>query len=809
MLAWKLHIRNARNTFILVLLFLVSPNWVHAQLLEEDLNVDLSEIDEMLALAQRSDSDAEIEQLANKCLVRSKSTRYESGMIRSFLLLGDVSARTGRSEKALRHYLEAEDKASTSQNRQFLSVIYRAMGDLFFSKRIYPAAAKYYQRSLVGKEDDLSIIEKAADASLYGMQYDTAEYYYKKLITRYKEEGNYSHLVHIYQKLATAYSETGNSGKTLLYYLRIEDIITRFGQPFEKGRLFNNLGKVYATLNDYKKALEYFKKTELQCQFAEAAGAPCSLPELLFVNMGIALHNTNATKEGINYLNEARKILTERGDNVSLANVEHILATIYSSIGDQYNALMHNETAIRLANQTNQSDLLSRSYRTAADIYQDLYDFEKAFDSYTQYLHLSDSMRLEDQKRQLLLAERSSELRAAEGEIRFLLAQQEIRERDLQQVRIEQEKLEQSNQALALAAKQNELELVLLQKQQEIDQSTLREKTAIALQTQQQLRIAAQQLNAEKQNAVIASLREKETIERAERLAGEQQVELLKREKDIADLKLLSNAQFERNTYIIGGLGILMLFFLGFSWWLARRSSQRLRLQNIKIEAQKNQIDNERSKSDRLLRNILPDEVAEELKVNGVAAPRLYDSVTVLFTDFVNFTKLSSGVEPQQIINELNECFLAFDEIIEKHRLEKIKTIGDAFMCAGGLPKPNNTHAKDAVRAAIEIAEWLKKRTESTPNTLFREMRIGIHTGPVVAGVVGKHKFAYDIWGDAVNLAARLEEHGVPGKVNVSQATYEAIKDTFNCIPRGLKEVHNKGLVSMYFVESIKKIENE
>jgi class 3 adenylate cyclase len=252
-----------------------------------------------------------------------------------------------------------------------------------------------------------------------------------------------------------------------------------------------------------------------------------------------------------------------------------------------------------------------------------------------------------------------------------------------------------------------------------------------------------------------------------------------------------------------------MLFFLGFSWWLARRSSQRLRLQNVKIEAQKNQIDNERSKSDRLLKNILPDEVAEELKANGIAAPRLYDSVTVLFTDFVNFTKLSSGVEPQQIINELNECFLAFDEIIEKHRLEKIKTIGDAFMCAGGLPKPNDTHAKDAVRAAIEIAEWLKNRTESMPNALFREMRIGIHTGPVVAGVVGKHKFAYDIWGDAVNLAARLEEHGVPGKVNISQATYEAIKDTFNCIPRGLKEVHNKGLVSMYFVESIKKIENE
>lgn len=800
----KINIKGIGVNVILTLLLMVVPFCVGAQLLEEELNVDLSEIDEMLELARRSDSDVEIEQLANKCLVRSKSARYENGMVRSFILLGDVSARTGRSEKALRHYLEAEDKASSNKNKQFLPIIYRSMGDLFFSKKMYPVASKYYQFSLKDNINDLITIEKAADASLYGMQYDTAEYFYKQLITKYKGDGNYSHLIQIYQKLASAYSETGNSGKTLLYYLRIEDIITRFGEPYEKGRLFNNLGKVYATLGDYKKALEYFQKTELQCQFAAAAGMPCSLPELLYVNMGIALHNTNATKEGIKYLNEARSILLERTDRISLANVEHILATIYASIGDQYNALAHNETAIQYANETNQTDLLARSYRTAADIHQDLYDFEKAFDYYTSYLRLSDSLRLEDQKRQILLAERSSELRAAEGEIRFLLAQQEIRERDLQQVRVEQEKLEQSNRALALAAKQNELELILLQKQQEIDQGTLREKTAIALQTQQQLRIAAQQLDAEKQNAVILGLREQETIERAERMAGEQQVELLRREKDIADLKLMSNAQFERNTYVVGSLGLIILFFLGLSWWLARRSSQRLRMQNAKIEAQKNQIDRERSKSDQLLRNILPDEVAEELKTKGFAEPRLYDSATVLFTDFVNFTKLSSGLAPQAIINELNDCFLAFDEIIEKHQLEKIKTIGDAFMCVGGLPKPNSSHPKDAVNAALEIAEWLKHRTEDNPNALFKEMRIGIHTGPVVAGVVGKHKFAFDIWGDAVNLAARLEEQGESGRVNISQVTYDAVKDYFSCTPRGLKEVHNKGQISMYFVDSIK-----
>lgn len=136
----------------------------------------------------------------------------------------------------------------------------------------------------------------------------------------------------------------------------------------------------------------------------------------------------------------------------------------------------------------------------------------------------------------------------------------------------------------------------------------------------------------------------------------------------------------------------------------------------------------------------------------------------MLFTDFVNFTRLSTQLTPGELIDELNACFLAFDEISDRHGLEKIKTIGDAYMCAGGIPVPNETHAADAVRAALEMSTWLENRKNTNPKALLNDMRIGIHTGPVVAGVVGKYKFAYDIWGDAVNLAARLEEHGESGK---------------------------------------------
>ena len=243
---------------------------------------------------------------------------------------------------------------------------------------------------------------------------------------------------------------------------------------------------------------------------------------------------------------------------------------------------------------------------------------------------------------------------------------------------------------------------------------------------------------------------------------------------------------------------------MGVSWWFARRAKRRLESQNRKIQTQNVQIQAEQRKSEGLLLNILPQEIADELKASGQATPRLYESATVLFSDFVNFTRLSAILTPKELIDELNECFLAFDEICENHGLEKIKTIGDAYMCAGGLPIPNDTHPSDAVAAALEMFQWLEQRKHERPNAHLTEMRIGINTGPVMAGVIGKKKFAYDIWGDAVNLAARLEEHGEPGSVNVSGATAAAVKNKFTAIHRGQKEVHNKGLVDMYFIVSEK-----
>lgn len=219
------------------------------------------------------------------------------------------------------------------------------------------------------------------------------------------------------------------------------------------------------------------------------------------------------------------------------------------------------------------------------------------------------------------------------------------------------------------------------------------------------------------------------------------------------------------------------------------------------VEKTKKIIEKERNRSDKLLLNILPEETALELKDNGKVTPKKFDSVTVMFTDFEAFTKYSHNLTPELLVKSVDYHFSKFDEIIEKYGLEKIKTIGDSYMCAGGLPFPSKDHAEKMVQAAFEINAFIKnlKKAEVREISHFN-IRIGIHTGPVVAGVVGIKKFAYDIWGDTVNIASRLESNCESGKINVSENTYNLIKDSFDCEYRGEIEAKNKGMMKMYYV---------
>lgn len=307
-------------------------------------------------------------------------------------------------------------------------------------------------------------------------------------------------------------------------------------------------------------------------------------------------------------------------------------------------------------------------------------------------------------------------------------------------------------------------------------------------------------------------------------------VERLQKEKEMKEIELMQNARelqimkelqeeqarSNRSLRIIMLMAVVVLLLMVVAYIIKRRDHRKLErhreeimkqkdeieLKNQQIALQKEKLEVEKQKADDLLANILPAPVATELKDTGVYLPRAYRSVTVFFSDFKGFTETAGRVKPEDLVEELNICFSAFDQIVEEMGIEKIKTIGDAYMCAAGLPIPDEDHAIRMVKAALKMQQFMERRSfdRQLNNEFNFQMRIGINTGPVIAGIVGQKKFAYDIWGDAVNIAARLEAASEVGRINISGSTYELVKDHFYCNYRGLVPAKNKGEIEMYFV---------
>ncbi len=279
------------------------------------------------------------------------------------------------------------------------------------------------------------------------------------------------------------------------------------------------------------------------------------------------------------------------------------------------------------------------------------------------------------------------------------------------------------------------------------------------------------------------------------KLSDENEIEILIGiENDITSLKIKEEELHRQNQKMLAVTENL------------EKANALLEDQTKEMNRQRSLIEEEQKKSEALLLNILPFEVARQLKTKGRAGTRQYKMVSVLFTDFKGFSKSSKQLEAKDLVNILDTYFAKFDDIIGNHYMEKIKTIGDAYMCAGGLPLRNKSNPFNAVLSGLEIQQYMNVLNDNkvVKNLSIWELRLGIHTGEVVAGVVGKKKFAYDIWGETVNIASRMEQAGHVGMVNISGTTYEYIKDYFECDHRGKIEAKNIGKVDMYFVNRIK-----
>lgn len=222
---------------------------------------------------------------------------------------------------------------------------------------------------------------------------------------------------------------------------------------------------------------------------------------------------------------------------------------------------------------------------------------------------------------------------------------------------------------------------------------------------------------------------------------------------------------------------------------------------NLQLLELKEQVEQEKERSDRLLLNVLPERVANDLKEKGSSIPECFDNVTVFFSDIVNFTKLTSTIDPADVICELSDIFTGFDRIFKRNHCERIKTIGDAYLSVSGMPEPDDKHACNVLKAAFECMEFLEKRNQN--HRMQWQMRMGVHSGRVVGGIVGIEKYIYDVFGDTINTAARMEHYSEPNKINVSSETYTLAREHFIFKERGSVEVKGKGLITMYFLEGL------
>lgn len=355
----------------------------------------------------------------------------------------------------------------------------------------------------------------------------------------------------------------------------------------------------------------------------------------------------------------------------------------------------------------------------------------------------------------------------------------EVRETERELARLITEKNRNLEEELAAASQEQQKMKTL---QQSLVQTLGEREDAIQSMTESQ---AKAELLLAQQKSILDSLSFLKTIDSlalAQQSMELKEQEAILRERDAQRKFLLA----------LSALGVVV--FIG------------LFLRFIGVRRHNREIAAEKKRSDDLLLNILPEKVAEELKTNQKASAQFFDSASVLFVDFAGFSQFAAKLPPDELVETLDFCFKEFDRIIVRHGLEKIKTIGDAYMAAGGLPSPDPANPGRVVEAALDIKEFLDswKISREKEGKPFLRARIGIHTGPLVAGVVGEKKFAYDIWGDTVNVASRMESSGESGKINISASTYESVKDDFICKQRGKIPTKNLGDMEMYFVEKKK-----
>lgn len=533
--------------------------------------------------------------------------------------------------------------------------------------------------------------------------------------------------------------------KTLDYYIRALNVAKRMGYPNVLAIAHNNVGSIYHNQGDYTQALDHYIKS-LEYNDPKRTGPTLN-------NIGTIYMNQRNYSKALEYCIRSLELNRQKGDQGAVAATLTKMGAIYRELEDYSNSLDYYAQSLEIFKQLDHKTGIADTYNSLGLLYQRQGEYTKALDYHEKGLTFYE--QLGDKNGIALSANNIGEIY--------------LKQKDY-------------DKALAYCQRGYDISASFHSLVRKRASCSCLYDTHKALGNGDKALLYLEQLNA-----VEDSLNTQETAKKLQQMEFQAEARTIQEahEKEVRQKEKTKNISI-----IIGGFFLLLAGAFYIRWRYVRKSKASIQI--------------EKERSENLLLNILPEEIARELKEKGKADARDFEMVSILFTDFKDFTEQGSRLSAAELVNEINYCFEAFDAIVEKYGIEKIKTIGDAYMAAGGLPVPSDDSVKKTVLAALEMQEFISKRkseTDAGSNHAF-DMRAGIHTGPVVAGIVGVKKFQYDIWGDTVNTASRVESSGQAGLVNISQTTFELLKDDpdFTFQSRGKIETKGKGEMEMYFV---------
>jgi adenylate cyclase len=557
------------------------------------------------------------------------------------------------------------------------------------------------------------------------------------------------------KNIGLAHAIQGKYVEALDYYEQSLQLFRREDDKVGVANLLNNIGSIYANKGDDAKALEYCLQS---LKIAEETGDKTRVMSAL-INVGSIYYNKKDPR-ALTYLLQALPHCQEAGDLQAFGIIAGNIGEIYADGGDDVHALEFYNKVLKVDPQSLSA---AYAYNGIGKLYLKKGNHAGALQQHFKALAISE--KLDDKLFRMRTLKGIANTFTAQNEYKKAMPYY-LQAKDLGKDLKANLELKDLYQDMSLAyTRLGDYPKALLYKTYYAD--------------------------------IKDTLYNDETLQKIGRLQfdfdlykKEGEIKLLTQQKALQEIEV--KRQSQAKTAFAIGLGLLGII----AFILYRNYRSKVRINKV-LDRQKVEIEN-------LILNILPAEVAKELQANGSAVPRSYEKVSVLFSDFKGFSAMAEKMSAEDLVEELGTCFRAFDRIIDKYRLEKIKTIGDSYMCAGGIPVPDLDHPFRMVQAGLEIRDFMKehngRRVDKGLEPL--DIRIGIHVGPVVAGVVGTRKYAYDIWGSTVNIASRMESNGAPGEVNISEATYELIKEKWVCRHRGKVYAKNVGEIDMYFVQN-------